>query len=115
MSFATSSLLTFERYMSILHPIAHRCYFTKTKVIAFYSGIVGTCVLPGPVLRTFVEDSQSIFQITLVLTLLTLYTLAYVQIYLAVRNMHFSDEAIGDYSSQEALPNLAEKRKSLRE
>ena len=114
-SFATSLLLTFERYMSILHPIAHRCYLTKTKMIAFCCGNLGICVLTGPIFRIFFEDSQSIFQIILVLSLLVLHTLGYARIYLAVRNMHFANDAIGDYSSQEALPNSAEKRKSLRE
>ena len=114
-SFATSLLLTFERYMTILHPIAHRCYLTKTKMIAFCCGNLGVCVLTGSIFRIFFEDSQSIFQIILVLSFLVLHTLGYARIYLAVRNMHFANDAIGDYSSQEALPNSAEKRKSLRE
>ena len=89
MSFATSLLLTFERYMSILHPIAHRCYLTKTKVIALYCGIVVVCALPGPIFRTFIKDSESILEITLAFTLLILHTFGYARIYLAVRNMHF--------------------------
>ena len=101
-SFSASFLLTFERYMSILHPIAHRCYLTKTKMVAFCCGIVGICVLTGPIFRIFSEHSQSILQIIAVVTLLSFHTLGYARIYFVVRNMHFANYAIGDYSSQEA-------------
>ena len=115
-SFMASGLLTLERYMCILHPIAHRSYLTKTRnVMAVYCFIVGISVVSGPLLRIVQENVQMILQITLVLILLISNALAYARIYNSVKNLHFAKDTINDCSTPRSFPESADKRKSLRE
>ena len=42
-------------------------------------------------------------------------TFAYIRIYFVVKNMHFSNDGIGDCSTEENSSKMRDKRKSLRE
>lgn len=52
LSFSTLTVLTFERYMGVLHPVAHRSYLTKRRIVIF----ILFCVVP-----TFIVGKESCF------------------------------------------------------
>ena len=114
-SFMTIYLLTFERYLSILHPILHRSYVAKSQMLVYLccAGVVVS--VTGPVFRVVSEKLHSTFNTATVLVLLVFNTFAYARIYFAVRHMHFSNDSIGDYSTEQRSSNMVKKRKSLRE
>ncbi|XP_028416647.1 cannabinoid receptor 1-like [Dendronephthya gigantea] len=114
LSMATLYLLTFERYMSILHPVTHRSRLTKHRIlIAFCCAC--TLVVLGPVLQTTAEEVYGITVIAVVLSILLFTTFAYTKIFLAVKNMHFSGrDGIGDCSIEQTPSDLNKKR-ALRE
>ena len=77
-SFIASGLLTLERYMCVLHPITHRSYSTKRRIVtSIYIFIVAIGVVSGPLLRIFRESIQTILQIMLVVIFLISNALAY--------------------------------------
>ena len=114
-SFLTIYLLTLERYLSILHPILHRSYVTKSQILVYLCCAAVLVGVTGPVFRVISEKLHNTFSITVVLVLLAFNTFAYIRIYFAVRRMHFSNNAVGDYSTEQSSTNFGDKRKSLRE
>ena len=115
-SLTTICLLTLERYLSILHPVVHRSYVTKTRMLICVCCGSVWFVVTGPVLRIISEKSSiMILNLVVVAIVLACTTFAYVRIYFAVRNMHFSNDCISDYSTEQSSSKTKEKRKSLRE
>lgn len=114
-SFTTICMLTFERYLSILHPIHHRSYVTKARVLIYISCVIVLVGITGPVFRIISEKLHSTFNVTMILIFLVFNTFAYARIYIAVKNMHFLKGGIGDSSTKQSSSNIAEKRRSLRE
>ena len=114
-SFMTIYLLTFERYLSILHPVFHRLYLTKARMLVCICCATVWVIVTGVILRIFWESVYSVFQVATISIFLALNTFAYVKIYIAVKNMNFSSDRIGDVSTEQSSSNLGEKRKLLRE
>ena len=115
-SLTTTCLLTFERYLSILHPVVHRSHVTKTRMlICVCCGTVWFAII-GPVLRVISEEISTVLNEAAVAIVLIFNTFAYVRIYFAVKKMRFSNDSIGDYSTEQvSSKQMGERRKSLRE
>ena len=114
-SFTTICMLTFERYLSILHPIVHRSNVTKARLLMSISCATVLVGITGPVFRIISEKLHSTFNVAMILIFLAFSTFAYARIYFAVKNMQFSSGGIGDSSTGQSSSSMAEKRKSLRE
>ena len=114
-SLMTIWLLTFERYLSILHPVLHRSYVTKAKVLVCACCASVLITVTGPVIGIISVQLHNVLNCTMILIILAFNTFAYIRIYFKVKNMHFSNDGIGDYSTEESSSNLGEKRKLLRE
>ena len=115
-SLTTICLLTLERYLSILHPVVHRSYVTKTRILMCVCCGSVWFVIVGPVLRVISEKIATVLNVVAVVIILLFNTFAYVRIYFAVKNMRFSNDGIGDYSTEQiSSRQMGGKRKSLRE
>ena len=114
-SLTTICLLTFERYMSILHPIFHRSNVTKARMLICVCCGTAWFVVTGPVLRVISEKISTALNVIVIVIFLAFNTCAYVKIYLAVKNMRFSNRCIGDFSTEQSSSNMDEKRKLFRE
>ena len=107
-------LLTLERYLSILHPILHRSYVTKARMLTCACCIVVWVTVTGPLIRLIPGNFHTVVNAVIVLSFLAFNTFAYIRIYFAVKKMHFSN-GIGDCSAEQKSSNMEERRKSLRE
>ena len=108
-------LLTLERYLGILHPIIHRSHVTKMRILMCVCCCIGWVVITGPVFRIISEHLHTIANVTTLFVVLALNTFAYTRIYYAVKSMQFSNDRIGDCSTEENSSKMVDKRKSLRE
>ena len=111
----TICLLTFERYMSILHPIFHRSHVTKARMLACACCAVVWVTVTGPVIKLLSEKLHTAVNGVIISFFFLFNTFVYTRIYFAVKKMRFSNDGIGDYSAEQKSFNIAEKRKSLRE
>ena len=108
-------LLTFERYLSILHPIVHRSRATKARMLACACCAVIFVTITGPLIRLISGKLHTAMNAVIVLFFLVFNTFAYTRIYFAVKKMKFSNDGVGDYSTEQKSSKMEEKRKSLRE
>lgn len=114
-SFMTTYLLTFERYLSIVHPVIHRLHMRKTQVLIYVCCAAVSVIFGGPALTVISVKVHNGLSAATVWLLLGLNTFAYVRIYFAVKTMHFSKNCIRDYPTEHSLYDMEGKRKSLRE
>ena len=108
-------LLTLERYLSILYPIFHRSHVTKTRMLIGVGCLTVWVVISGPVIRIISERLHTMATSATLFVVLAFNTFAHTRIYFAVKNMHFSNDGIGDCSAEENSSKMGDKRKSLRE
>ena len=85
----TIYFLTFERYLSILHPVIHRLYVTKAQVLACVCCAAMYVITAGPVLTIISAKAHKALSAATVWLVLAFNTFAYIRIYFAVKNMHF--------------------------
>ena len=114
-SFLNLFLLTVERYLSIMHPVAHRVQLTKRKVLICSS----FTTLPALLFNFANFPSEIVHSTAIILfvgTILALNTFAYVKIFLVARNSHKSNR-IADFSKtmEQNSSEFQRKRKSLQE
>ncbi len=117
MMFALSSIslsmLTIERYTSVLHPFVHRLHFTKRRIlICNFCSALPVIVSPAVVIAS--DKIISIVSAAFVMMIVVLNTLAYTRIFLAVRNVQLCRDKVGDCSTEQSAANL-ERKRSLRE
>ena len=111
-SFMTIYLLTYERYLSILHPILHRVYLTKARMSVCFCCAILWVTVTGVAMRIMWENIFSTFHAATISVFLAINTFAYVRMYFAVKNTSFQSDRIGDNSTEESS---SKRRKSLRE
>ena len=104
-SMTITCLLTLERYLAILHPIFHRSHLTKRRVLICVCCLSVWFVITGPVIRIFSESLQTMANAATLFVVLAFNTFAYIRIYFAVKNMHFSNDEIGDCSTEREFKN----------
>lgn len=114
-SFLTIYLLTFERYLSILHPVIHRLYVTKTQVLLYVCCATASVIVAGPVLTIISAKVHNGLSTATVWLVLAFNTFAYMRIYFAVKNMRFSKNTIRHYSTEQSSYDMGTKRSLLRE
>ena len=114
LSVISLSILTVERYMSVLYPFTHRLYLTKRTILIFnFCG--AALIVTSPILVFASDKIVGIVSAVFVTIIVVLNTFAYTRIFLAVRNVHFPGGKISDCSGDQISPsNLGEKRQ-LRE
>lgn len=113
LSLISLSMLTIERYMSILHPFTHRSYLTKRRIL-IYNCCAAVPVIISPVLVMASDKIIGIASGAFVLVIVVLNTFAYIRIFFAVRNIQFSGDKIDDSPTTKNSFNF-ERKKSLRE
>ena len=114
-SFMTLFFITFERYLSVLHPVVHRSYVTKNRMLICAICAPICCVLTSPVLAIISQKLCDVINAVITLFALAFNTFAYTKIYFAAKKLHFSNDGIGDHSTEHSSSNMEKKRKSLRE
>ena len=115
-SFSNLFLLTLERYMSILHSVAHRSRVTKKMMITNLGCVTFMVIFMGPILKVISEKVFSMTSVAIVTILLAFNTFAYIKIFFAVKSMQFPNDAIGVWSAEENVSAFGKKqRRSLRE
>ena len=116
LSFITLCSISFERYMSILHPIAHRSYLSRKIILIWISCSAVFIIMTGPVFRFISENIQTLILSATTAMLLILSTFAYTRIYLAVKNMKFpGSRVVSDIGAEQSSFDLEKKKQSLRE
>ena len=114
-SFMTICFISLERYLSILHPVLHRSYVTNNRMLTCVICAIVWSTVTGPALTIFSEKLHEALNAVVLLGVLAFNTFAYTRIYFAVKNLHVSNDGIGDYSTEQSSSNMEGKRKSLRE
>ncbi len=114
-SFLTLFLLTIERYMSIIHPVAHRVQLTKRKILISF----GFMTLPAFMFNFAKFPSEFIHSTFIILTvgiILALNTFAYVKIFLRARK-GYSGNRIADFSNtiKQNSQEVEKSKKSLQD
>lgn len=114
-SFLNLFLLTVERYLSILHPIAHRVQLTKRKVL-ICNGLLTLPVFVFNFAKFPSEFIHSTAITSFVGTILALNTFAYVRIFLTARSL-YSGNRTADISitMKQNSAELEKRRKSLQD
>ena len=114
LSVTSLSILTIERYISVLYPFTHRLHLTK-RTILFYNFCGAVPIVVSPILVIASDEIVGIASAVFVMIIVVLNTFAYTRIFLAVRNVRFSRGNVGDCSGDQiSSSNLGEKRQ-LRE
>ena len=73
------------------------------------------CAVTSPVSAIISQKLCDVISVVITLFVLAFNTFAYTRIYFAVKNLYFSNDGIGDYSTEQSSSNMEWKRKSLRE
>ena len=118
LSLTTLCMLTLERYVSVIHPIAHRSHLTARRLLV-YNGCAAVPVITLPVFTLALpsEETYGFLTTSAVLMILLLHTFAYTRIFLAVKHRNFASDRIGDQSMEQNSSNFKKKlaMASLRE
>ena len=100
LSLAVVCVLTLERYMSIIHPVAHRTQLTKRTILVSVLCII-MAVLPFSLMRLASENVYRISGTALVFMSLAINTFAYVKIFLTARKKIPLGNNVQDSSTQQ--------------
>ena len=112
-SFVTIHILTFERYMGILHPFIHRSYQTKRRMITCCCFAI-VLVIGARIIFILFEGIRTRIYTVLILLFLAFNTFAYVRIFFAGRKMQLTRNEMSNYTEAQRSSGVETKR-SLRE
>ena len=112
----TLCVLSFERYMGVVHPFVHRTKVTKKRIFIFecFVGLlILVYVLITPTNPSGVFDTIVYFAIFFIPLLLIVYS--YTRIFIAARKSLSSGNRPGDGAAQADMSEMKRKRRFLRE
>ena len=109
LSVTSLSILTIERYMSVLYPFTHRLHLTKRAILVLnFCGAVPIIISPTLVIAS--NKIVGIVSAAFVTIIVVFNTFAYTRIFLAVRG-----NKVGDSSAEKISPSNLEGKRKLRE
>ena len=89
LSLTALCMLTFERYMSTLHPVTHRSHLTKRRILVYNCCVaVPVIIFPILILELPSEETYSVVRTATIMMILLFNTFAYARIFLAVVDMY---------------------------
>ena len=111
----TLFFITFERYLSVLHPVVHRSYVTNNRMLICAICAPICCAVTSPVSAIISQKLCDVISVVITLLSSRLTHLPIQKYTLPLKICTFQNDGIGDYSTEQSSSNMEWKRKSLRE